>query len=141
MWTIYKNPRTLFCITTNAILMRSGELVMGVGMAKQARDRIPGIAKAAGERVFQSGGGVYGFLPLNCPHDDIALFQTKVNFRDPARLDVIAKSAAMLRQWADAHPEWEIHLPYPGIGFGSLPAGVVYPVISNLPNNVYLWHR
>jgi hypothetical protein len=42
MWSAY-NRANLFLVTTNSTLKRNNALVMGRGIARQARDRFPGI--------------------------------------------------------------------------------------------------
>ncbi len=40
MWTAYE-PADLFLITTNSTIRRDGALVMGRGIARQAKERFP----------------------------------------------------------------------------------------------------
>lgn len=63
IWTVY--PTTdLILITTNSTLRRDGKLVMGRGIARQARDRFPRLAKVLGQHISTHCGdqGTYGLL-------------------------------------------------------------------------------
>lgn len=50
MWRAFDDA-DLFLITTNAVLKSNWALVMGRGIAKQARDRFPGIDLAIGRQI------------------------------------------------------------------------------------------
>jgi hypothetical protein len=51
MWSVYQEA-DLFLITTNATLKRNGALVIGRGIARQARDRFPGLDIALGRHIY-----------------------------------------------------------------------------------------
>lgn len=51
MWTAYE-PADLFLITTNSTIRPDGALVMGRGIARQARDRFPGLAEVLGQHIL-----------------------------------------------------------------------------------------
>ncbi len=63
MWSAYPEA-DLFLITTNSTLQPGNILVMGRGIAKQARERFPGLNKALGQQIAQTCGrsGQYGLL-------------------------------------------------------------------------------
>ena len=65
---------------------------MGRGIAKQVRDRFPGVDKAAGQRVNLTCGhlGFYGLL--GDPAKRLMLFQVKRNFKADAELSLIEQS-------------------------------------------------
>lgn len=48
IWQVFDNA-DLFCITTNAILDKNGELVMGKGIAGEAKKAFPLVASCVGE--------------------------------------------------------------------------------------------
>jgi hypothetical protein len=63
MWTAY-TAADLFLITTNATITARGALVMGRGIARQAKERFPGLDVALGRQMQALCGnqGVYGLL-------------------------------------------------------------------------------
>lgn len=142
MWDVF-NLVDHFLITTNSSIKNNGELVMGRGIAKQARDIWPNLAQQAGEQICQALGvphkyglkGKYGVIL----GPRIGLFQVKYHFRDQASLDLIQYSTQSLLGYATDHPEKAIALNFPGIGNGGLRADLVKPIIDILPDNVQVW--
>jgi len=53
MWTAYKDS-DLFLITTNSFVRKDGELVMGRGIAQQAKRLYPMVPKIAGEWILNN---------------------------------------------------------------------------------------
>ena len=137
MWDEY-NGKDVFVVTTNSFIKSNGELVMGRGAAKVARDRFQ-IALALGTLIHSKCGslGRYGFLGVS--RANLAAFQVKYHFKSPASLELIGHSTAMLSEFALENPSLIIHLNYPGIGNGGLPIEEVAPIISTLPDNVNVW--
>lgn len=138
---LWHSGADLICITTNNVLNhRQRELIMGAGIAKQAATRHPGLKRAAYNAVAtQADPQLYGFLPLEGDHEGLALFQTKRHWRYPSTLDLIRLSVAGLRGHAQANPELQIALPFPGIGMGGLSPAAVRPLLQRLPSNVTVW--
>lgn len=60
IWSVFEQA-DLFLVTTNATLNRQGALVMGAGIARQARDRFPGLDQKLGKAVAFIGSH-YGVL-------------------------------------------------------------------------------
>lgn len=139
MWTIWQEA-DLFCITTNSYIRSDGALVMGRGIALQTKQRFPGVEFALGKRIRHLG--LYGLLVSEkWPAAKLAAFQVKRHFAHAAELDIIRHSAAMLAEWAEAHPQAQVHLNFPGIGYGRLEYDQVLPIIETLPENVSIWMR
>jgi hypothetical protein len=61
MWTAF-DEATLFLLTTNATIKRNGALVMGRGIARQARDRFPGLDAALGKQILSVCGNPSALL-------------------------------------------------------------------------------
>lgn len=141
MWSAY--PETdLFLITTNSTLQPGNILVMGRDIAKQARERFLDRNKALGQQIAQTCGrnGQYGLLiSPRWPQAKIGAFQTKTDVRQPASLFLIQRSTTALKLWAEAHPQAQIHLNFPGTGFGGLLREKVLPIVNQLPDNVTIW--
>lgn len=132
MWDHYSEAG-LFCITTNSTIKRNGELVMGAGIAREARDRFPDLAAKAGKLITPLS--TYGLIIIG----KIGLFQTKKHFADNSPLDLIKYSTDKLCEFALAFPDQIIYLNYPGINHGRLTEELVSPVIQCLPDNVTVW--
>jgi hypothetical protein len=131
----------LFCITTNSFIRNDGSLVMGAGIARQARDKMPGLAQNAGDKIKEACRhlGEYGTL-LPDTSSCLALFQVKTHWKNKADTQLIAQSAADLSSHLqDYGPDYEVHVNYPGIGNGGLDRGDVAPIVTAWPSNVHVW--
>ena len=121
-------------ITTNGSLKSNGALVMGAGIARQVRDRWPGIDKVCGAAV-KASAQPYGLLLGK----KMGLFQVKYHWKQPAQLELIEYATIKLRMLAESQPGKVIFLNFPGIGYGGLSQSDVLPIIAQLPDNVIVW--
>ena len=141
MWMAY--PTTdLFLITTNSTLRRDGALVMGRGIARQARDRFLGLGKVLGQHVLNLCGnqGEYGLLiSPRWPEAKLGVFQVKRHYSHAASLELIQNSTTALCAWCTEQPKATIALNFPGIGNGRLPRTAVLPILQQLPDTVTIW--
>jgi hypothetical protein len=118
IWDMHKNNKWI-CITTNSYVKLNGELVMGRGCAKEARDRFPDIAKRLGTVYYQTR--FEKFPPVIILKDlRIIAFPTKCFFKHPAKLDIIENSCKQLMYNIEARGIKEVYLPRPGCGYGAL---------------------
>jgi hypothetical protein len=141
IWTVYATA-DLFLITTNATLKQNGALVMGRGIARQARNSFPGLDKVLGQEIEKLCGsqGRYGLLVSpRWPTARLGVFQVKRHYHRPASLDLIRYSTAALCTWCEAQPQSGVHLNFPGVGNGRLPREVVLPIVAQLPEQVTIW--
>jgi hypothetical protein len=141
MWTAYATA-DLFLITTNSTIRRDGALVMGRGIARQARERFPGLAGALGRRILICCGnqGEYGLLiSPRWPEAKLGAFQVKRHYGQPAGLELIRYSTVALCVWCAEHGEALVHLNFPGAGNGRLQREDVLPIIAQLPDQVTIW--
>lgn len=145
-----KTPRpVILCITTNAQLNKNGELVMGAGIAKQAKERYPNLAVDFGQQLWLKSKVEkwYGLLSSSTDYSSqggpvrIMAFQTKVKWKDQSSLDLIKYSTAKLTVEAWDHRECLYALNFPGINHGGLLAEMVEPIIAHLPDNVYVYRK
>lgn len=136
MWSEF-NKVDHFVITTNSVIKNNGALVMGAGIAKQVRDRFPGIDVEIGQAIKRSCGnmGVYHVILGK----KVGIFQVKRHYKDAADLELIRGSAEALASFAKAHPERTFALNFPGIGNGKRAYNEVLPLLMDLPNNVHVW--
>lgn len=146
MWTVY-DQAVLFLVTTNGVVTRSGALVMGAGIAKQARDRFPGLDQALGSAV-KAAGSPYGLLVSprwsispggSGATAKLGAFQTKDNWTEGSSPVLIGFAANKLLAWCEAHPTARVHLNMPGVGCGGLSREAVLPLLASLPDTVTVW--
>lgn len=133
MWSAF-GVADYFIITTNAIVKNDGALVMGRGIAQQARDRFPGLDHQLGQ-VIKRLRSPYGCVLMS----PISVFQVKYHWRNEADLSLIAYSAQELNKLARKAPHRTFALNFPGIGNGRLNAADVRPLLTTLPDNVEIW--
>jgi len=156
MWTVW-NRSDLFLITTNACVRPDGRLVMGAGIAKQARDRWYGrldlrlgallTERAKHKTEFLRRSTIYTMLEPEYnllvspqwPSASLGLFQVKRHFHMDASIGIIQRSTDALAAWCAEHPKAEVHLNFPGIGNGRLSRDAVMPIIKKLPDSVHVW--
>ena len=116
---------------------------MGRGIARQARDRFPGLDVALEKQILnvcgnpstllRAGQGQYSLLvSLRWPEARLGAFQVKRHYGQPASLELIRQSTAVLCAWCIEHPDASVHLNFPGIGNGRLSR--VLPIIMSLPD-------
>lgn len=143
MWDIW-GKTDLFCITTNSTVTKDGRLVMGRGIAQEARDSIKGLDVRLGRMVGQNYRP-YSLLILNdlvrekVLQEKLGAFQIKYSFSQPAETNIIAASCACLFLHICKNPNIRVDLNFPGVGHGNLPVCEVWPIVSKLPDNVHIW--
>ena len=139
-------------VTTNGCLTKAGKLVMGKGAALEVKQKYPYIDKACGGSI--GGNGMlmgkywtYGFLAIFHAWTEIVykggfgIFQVKRNWSEDADPYLISLSADMLESYAKVHPTVNIRINFPGIGAGRLRKEHVLPLLSSLPDNVYICEK
>lgn len=129
----YGPAEALRAITTNPILKRSGEVVMGRGCAREARDRFPGLARAFAAHIRTQGNVPWIVPPALTPGVRLVTFPVKHHWADAADLALVRASAERLRTLLDTTGEPLVIVPRPGCGNGQLDwAGEVRPVLAPL---------
>ena len=138
MWDMWEQE-CKFLITTNSTIKANGALVMGRGIALEAKTRFPGLDLTLGQAILGvcPSLGRYGLIVGR----KLGIFQVKYHYRDAADLRLIAYSTQMLHEYSLQHPNMLINLNYPGVGWGHLTEEQVSPVIQTLPDNVIVWQR
>lgn len=122
-------------IPTNGVV-RNDKLVMGAGVAKDAKDRYPSLPKKFGKHVKK-----YGNSPcfLIVDHDGLFSFPTKEHYQQNADGKLIMKSAVTLAEVAINNPYDKFIIPRPGVGLGKLDWGDIRPLLLTLlPDNVFV---
>ena len=123
----------LIVITTNADVKANGELIMGAGIALEARNKIPTLPLECGKIVLDKGA-MYGFQIIRHPRTQgkagLGIFQTKLGWTANSDVNLIENSAGMLREYAQYNADVPIRLNYPGIGLGRLKKEFVLPILE-----------
>lgn len=128
----------LFCVTTSASL-RSSYLVMGAGIAKEAKRRFPDLPERAGY-LIRFSGRYYGLLSFQCGVHKIGLFQTKYYSHHGSDIYLIRDAVAELMREITRNGYKRVDLNFPGIGLGGLPIKTVWNVLSaRIPDSVHVW--
>ena len=112
------NEVDAICVTTNGIIKADGKLVMGAGIAKQARDRFPGIDFYAGGEVLRSGSHVRTIFQDRMTR--IVSLPTKQHWRDPSPFWLVDRSLTELVVLVNKMGWETILLTRPGCGHGGL---------------------
>ena len=125
------------CVTTNGIIQRNGELVMGKGIALAFKNRFPNLALILGDRV-----GKYGNIPFlitlsteSNPGKFIISLPTKNHWRDKSDINLIISSIKTLVDITDKYKFKKVYLTQPGCGNGGLEWKEVKKVIEPLLDN------
>ena len=114
IWQFY-NSGEFVVIATNGFIKRNGEAVMGRGIAKQAKDRFPGIAYAVGKAITKNGN-----VPMVNIEYRIITLPTKVMWTEPGSLPLIEASLKTLVKITNELGLTAVYLPRPGCGNGNL---------------------
>ena len=129
-------PADVRLITTNGLVKKNGEAVMGRGVALQAKTRYPGLAQCVGGVILAYGNHVQINLGLDAPFG-LGIFPTKHNWFEKSDITLIKQSAEELKTMANIYPTLLFLLPRPGTGNGGLLYKDVKPAIEDiLPDNV-----
>lgn len=122
---IWTYPADYRCITTNGIVKKNGELVMGAGIALEAAKRFPELPARLGKNV-----SIFGNIPYIFHEWKIISFPTKNHWKDPSSLELIEKSAKEILTFANILGIISISLTRPGCGLGKLDWADVKPVLD-----------
>lgn len=137
MWSIF-DKTDHFVITTNPIVKKDGSVVMGRGIALQAKQRFPKLPYDFGECLSWHPTKTCGYIGT---YDDthIWFFMVKHHWAQKADFGVISDSTEQLRILANFADERRFDLNFPGIGNGGLDREDVLSIIQELPDNVHVW--
>ena len=127
------------CVPINGTLKGNGALVMGKGLAEQAKNKCSNLDSIAGRMVAEYGLRVM-IVGTEWNHR-IILFPTKYKWNDAkASTSLIGVSCMELEILAKSMPDCTIALPRPGCGVGQLSwVYEVEPIVNRLlssSNNV-----
>jgi len=123
------------CIPTNAEYKMDGKAVMGAGLARQAREKIPNCDSILGHWLRKHGNHV---VPIGVHHvtqrrQVVLAFPTKMAWRDPSPLGLIQQSCNELRVLWQAVLQskgirTKVSLPRIGCGLGGASWEEIKPI-------------
>lgn len=122
---IWDYPADYRCVTTNGIIMKNGELVMGGGIALQAKLRYPALPARLGKLVKMFGNKPFFFDEFN-----IISFPTKQDWKNDSIMELIESSAKDIAAFGHINSNKVIAMTRPGCGLGGLVWSDVKKVIS-----------
>lgn len=122
--------RGAICITTNGIVNKNNELVMGKGIALDCKQRYPEIPKILGGLVLSHGN-----LPFYLPLQGIISFPTKHDWRKPSNLSLIKSSAIKINEIKNTNGLDFIYSPWPGCSCGGFSVEQIRPVLEEVWNS------
>ena len=115
LWEVFKEYKTLRVIPTNGYFKSNGELIMGAGVALQAKKKFVYLPRILGEEVKKNGNIVHIV-------DDyqIASFPTKDVYWNNSSIELIERSTIRLYELTKRE-NWDyVVLPHVGCGLGGL---------------------
>jgi len=137
MWSIYDETH-YFIITANSYVRNDGALVMGRGIAREMKDKLPKIPFTFGSMIKHLS--TYALAFVNRANlCNIGILQVKHHFADDATPSLIKFSIDTLARFAVDFPDKRFDVNFPGIGNGGLAYDDVLPLLKNLPDNVHVW--
>lgn len=136
MWSAF--GRGVFMITTNPIRRKDGAVVMGRGIALEAKTRFPSLPYDFGDALERSPTPIGYIGDYN--GTSVYWFMVKDHWRNPASLEIIKDSVEMLDYYYGFTDE-RVDLNFPGIGNGHLSREEVLPLLQSLPNNIHIWEK
>jgi hypothetical protein len=123
-------------IPTNGVV-RNQKLIMGAGVAKDAKVKYPLLPEIFGKHVVK-----YGNIPcFATPKEGVGVFSfpTKNHYQKNSELTLITNSASILAAKALRYDECAFVLPRVGAGLGNLAwEDVRVPLLTLLPDNVFV---
>lgn len=114
-------------ITTNGVIDEKGLLIMGAGVALDAKKRFPHLPYLLGGYVFE-----YGNRPFILKTEKIITFPTKRHWRDLSDVFLIRESAKLVVAIVDKFGIKSVVGTRPGCGNGGLDWKIVKPYIADV---------
>jgi len=131
LWTFHHFDPV--CITTNGMIRKDGTLVMGAGIALQAKQRFPEVPRKLADAVK-----IYGNRTMYLTQERMFSFPTKHDWRDKSDINLIAESCTQLVGLTNKCKFSRVYLPVPGCANGQLDWNEVNPVISDILDDRFI---
>lgn len=130
----YHDKGKVIAITTNGIINTKGELVMGKGIALEAKLRYPDLPRRLGVLV-----GLTGNYPYYVKKYNLFSLPTKHNWKDKSDIELIKRSLYYISDYCRVHffPN-KVYIPKIGCGCGGLDWKDVKPLIEELYEKYFI---
>lgn len=142
IWNLAEGDvNSLLAITTNGILDKHKDAVMGAGIAKQAKLIFPYLPRELGKYIAQGGNQVYNLGHWKIRRDiwNLCSFPTKHHWKDRSDLELIKTSCLQIIELVNRCGFKKIYIPRPGCGAGGLLwKEEVEPILSSLDDRFYI---
>lgn len=102
-------------ITTNGVVKGDGQLVMGAGVALQAKKMYSQLPITLGGLVRESGN-----IPFLLTDHKLITLPTKNHWRDPSDIDLIVSGCHAMVALVNSFGIKSVAMPRPGCGYGKL---------------------
>jgi hypothetical protein len=140
LWQMHSHVKV---IPTNGVVSAQHEVVMGAGVALQAKKRMPQLPFMIGRRIEKFGNNVHIIqVPDNLREtmkcSVLVAFPTKFHWQDKSTLWLVEKSCKQLCQAYEQNWWDSILLPEVGMGLGGLSPEEVYPLLDLYFNDDFM---
>lgn len=127
------------CFTSNSMLNKKGELVMGKGVALCAKNYRSDLPSKFGDIIESRGleGRFYGLLA----YKNFIAFQTKIHWKDDSYLEDVQRSVELLKRLALKHPNKTFALPFPAVVNDHQKRMDIKPLLDTLPDNIFIFYN
>ncbi|MRR55870.1 MAG: ADP-ribose-binding protein [Deltaproteobacteria bacterium] len=122
----------IIAVTTNGLVAKSGKAVLGNGCAREAGERIPGLAARLGTLLTEQGNHVHDL------GDGIVNFPVEHSPYENPDLRLIERSTKELVELADTKGWVMVVVPRPGCGGGGLFWKEVKPLLEKYLDDRFL---
>ena len=122
LFYLSQNEHEAVVVTTNGVIRKNGDAVLGKGQALEAKKLVPGLEHQLGEYLRRYGNRAF-YMGVHRVVDrltSLVTFPTKHHYRDNSDLDLIMRSAVQLKEIAAKFQLSKIYLPPAGCGLGKL---------------------
>lgn len=126
IWSFFAHGYPIV-ITTNGIVNRRHQNIMGAGIALAAKERFPKLPELIGRHIENQGNTVGYYSQY-----DIYSFPTKNHWRENSDIMLIERSAKDLLALVDQQGQTKIAMVRPGVNNGRLKWAVVKPVLESI---------
>ena len=131
---IWNTSCSVICIPTNGFLKKNDEIVMGRGVALQAKQKYNALPLILGNRIKEHGNTPF-YLKCSTLHD-LCSFPTKHNWWEKADIELIKKSVILAHEVIPEH--LKVALPRPGCSNGKLDWKDVKKAIEPILNKRFI---
>lgn len=117
-----QNGHEAAVVTTNGVIRKNGDAVLGKGQALEAKKLFPGMERQLGEYLRRYGNRAFymGTRQVGEHLTSLVTFPTKHHYRDNSDLDLISESALQVKEIASKFQLTKVYLPLVGCGLGNL---------------------